>query len=303
MQQPQAVIAVVGPTAAGKTSLAVQLAQQVDGEIINADSMQFYRGMDIGTAKATPEERQGVPHHLMDTLSVTEEASVAQYQLQARELIADIRSRHRVPILVGGSGLYIRAVLDRIEFPPTDSQVRQRLSAELQVNGEESMRKRLREVDPDSEATVKDQRRLIRALEVNEISGRPFTSFMPQRVYETSIEPVVQLGVDLERTLLHQRIAQRVEIMHAQGLLEEVRELVDQGLREGKTASRAIGYQQYLQLLDGEITAEAAIEDTTVATRQLARRQLTWFRADPRIHWLDAQSPELLTEAQSAVCS
>lgn len=303
MQQPQAVIAVVGPTAAGKTSLAVQLAQQVDGEIINADSMQFYRGMDIGTAKATPEERQGVPHHLMDTLSVTEEASVAQYQQQARELIADIRSRHRVPILVGGSGLYIRAVLDRIEFPPTDSQVRQRLSVELQANGEESMRKRLREVDPDSEATVKDQRRLIRALEVYEISGRPFTSFMPQRVYETAIEPVVQLGVDLERTILHQRIAQRVQIMHAQGFLEEVRELVDQGLREGKTASRAIGYQQYLQLLDGEITAEAAIEDTTVATRQLARRQLTWFRADPRIHWLDAQSPELLTEAQSAVCS
>ncbi|MGQ7787893.1 tRNA (adenosine(37)-N6)-dimethylallyltransferase MiaA [Nesterenkonia sp. K-15-9-6] len=279
-------IAVVGATATGKSALGVELARRLDGEVINADSMQLYRGMDIGTAKVTADQRRGVPHHLLDVLDVTEEASVAVYRDRARELVREIRSRGRTPILVGGSGLYVRAVVDVIEFPPTEPGVRSRLTQRLEDEGAGALREELRRADPESAAVIKDDRRLVRALEVVSITGRTFSSFMPRRIHEPTVEPVVQLGLSLPRETLQSRIAARVEEMAAHGLLEEVRALEDRGLREGRTASRAIGYQQFLDVLDGRISQEEAVEDTTVATRRFAKRQDTWFRADPRIRWL-----------------
>lgn len=299
-------IVIVGPTASGKSGLAVGIAHRLaaygdQAEIINADSMQLYRGMDIGTAKATGDEQEGITHHLLDILNVTEEASVAQYQEQARQVITQVRQRGNIPVLVGGSGLYIRAVTDAIEFPPTDDALRQALKARLEEEGAAALREELRQRDPESAATVIDDRRLIRALEVVTLTGRTFTSFMPQRVYQTEMEPVVQLGLRMERALLHQRIADRVEQMHCSGLLEEVRRLDEAGIRHGKTASQAIGYSQYLRLLDGEITAEQAQDETIVATRKFARRQDTWFRADPRITWLDPMNATLIEQAMEVI--
>lgn len=280
------VIAVVGATATGKSALGVELAHRLDGEVINADSMQLYRGMDIGTAKVTAQERRGVPHHLLDVLDVTEEASVAVYRRRARELVGEIRARGRTPILVGGSGLYVRAVIDVIEFPPTEPGVRDRLSRRLEEEGAAALREELRQTDPESAAVIRDDRRLVRALEVVHLTGRPFTSYMPQRIHEPAMEPVVQLGLSLPRDRLRGRIDARVEAMAAQGLLGEVETLVGQGLRRGRTASRAIGYQQFLRVLDGGLSQEEAIEETAAATRRFAKRQDTWFRADPRIRWL-----------------
>jgi len=292
------VIAVVGPTGSGKSDLGVALAQRLGGEIINADSMQFYRGMDIGTAKLPEAERGGIPHHLLDIMDVTEEASVSAFQGQARSLITDIRSRGRYPILVGGSGLYIRAALDVLEFPGTDPQLRRRLETELAENGLDALRSRLQEVDPVSAGRLGDARRVVRALEVHELTGRPFSSFMPDRTY---FQPAVQIGLAVERSVLHQRLAQRVDQMVQAGLEEEVRRLDAAGLRSGKTAGRALGYAQFLKVLDGEWTSRQAAEDTVVATRQFARRQLTWFRADPRVTWLDFKDPELENKAAAAI--
>jgi len=294
-------VVLVGPTASGKSSLGVELAHRLDGEIINADSMQLYRGMDIGTAKVTETESQGVPHHLLDVLDVTEEASVAAFQTRAREIIAEVRGRGKTPIMVGGSGLYVRAVIDVIEFPPTDKDLRTRLAQRLEDEGVGVLRKELRDKDPESAAVIKDDRRLVRALEVVLLTGRTFSSFMPQRIYEPSLEPVLQLGLKVDRELLHTRIAARVEQMSQQGILEEVRGLEAIGLREGRTASRAIGYQQFLEVLDGTMTQAQAIEATTIATRKYARRQETWFRADPRITWLPAPSSSLVDQAQEAI--
>jgi tRNA dimethylallyltransferase len=288
------VIAVVGPTGSGKSDLAVNLALELDGEVINADAMQFYRGMDIGTAKITDAERRGVPHHLLDILEVTQEASVSQFQEQARALIADIHSRGKRAILAGGSGLYVRAALDVLDFPGTDPLVRQRLEADLAKNGQAVLLDRLQEVDPVSAGRLSDARRIIRALEVHHITGRPFSSFMPQREY---FQPAVQIGLAVDREELRDRLAQRVHRMVDSGLLAEVQRLDAQGLRQGKTASRALGYSQFLRVIDGEWSVPEAVEDTTVATRQFARRQLTWFRGDPRIHWLDWQDPELVAKA------
>lgn len=288
------VIAVVGPTGSGKSDLAVSLALRLDGEVINADAMQFYRGMDIGTAKITPAERRGVPHHLLDTLDITEEASVSRFQTQARKLIADIHGRGRRAILAGGSGLYVRAALDILEFPGTDPAVRARLEGELAARGSSPMLEQLRAVDPVSADRLSDSRRIIRALEVYELTGRPFSSFMPQREY---FQPAVQVGLEVDREVLRERLAARVYAMVDQGLLEEVRRLDAQGLRNGKTASRALGYSQFLKVIDGEATVDQAAGETIVATRQFARRQLTWFRADPRIHWLDWQDPDLVGKA------
>jgi len=284
-------VVVAGATASGKSALGVELAQRLaeqgrPGEIINADSMQLYRGMDIGTAKITAEEMQGIPHHLLDVLDITEEASVAAFQEQARELIAAIRSRGNTPVMVGGSGLYIRAATDVIEFPPTDHQLRGELTQQLEEKGAAALREQLRAADPESASVIKDDRRLVRALEVVRLTGRSFSSYMPQRIYEPSLGEVIQLGLSLPREQLHERIARRVDLMAEQGLLEEVRRLAQQGLREGKTASRAIGYQQHLQVLDGELTEAEALESTTVATRRFARRQETWFRADHRLQWV-----------------
>ncbi|MGM9473703.1 tRNA (adenosine(37)-N6)-dimethylallyltransferase MiaA [Pseudarthrobacter sp. YS3] len=293
MEQPP-VIAVVGPTGSGKSDLAVSLALKLDGEVINADAMQFYRGMDIGTAKITVPERRGVPHHLLDTLDVTQEASVSDFQQQARDIISDIHARGKRAILAGGSGLYVRAALDVLEFPGTDPELRRQLEAELEETGQEALLARLHNVDPVSAGRVADARRIIRALEVHQLTGRPFSSFMPRREY---VQPAVQIGLAVDRAVLRERLALRVEAMVQRGLLEEVRGLDAAGLRRGKTAPRALGYAQFLKVLDGESTVEEAVEDTVVATRQFARRQLTWFRADPRITWLDWDAPDLAAQA------
>jgi tRNA dimethylallyltransferase len=294
-------IAVVGPTASGKTGLSLELARRLDGEVINADSMQLYRGMDIGTAKITPEQAQGTPHHMIDLLHVTEEASVADYQTQARAAVAEVRSRGRTPILVGGSGLYVRSALDVIEFPPTDPQLRAQIQTQLEEQGAVGLREELREADPETASAIKDERRLVRALEVIRLTGRTFTSFMPQRVYEPSLTPVVQLGLRVDRPLLHERISARGHQMRRSGLLEEVRALDAEGLRSGRTASAAIGYHQFLRVVDGLQTEEEAVEDTIVATRRFARRQDTWFRADPRITWLDAPDAQIGDHAMETI--
>jgi tRNA dimethylallyltransferase len=296
-RQPR-VIAVVGPTGSGKSDLAVALALELGGEVINADAMQFYRGMDIGTAKMSMEERRGVPHHLLDTLDVTEEASVSDFQRQARAAIAEIHGRGKRAILAGGSGLYIRAALDVLEFPGTDPAIRRRLEAELDDAGLASLRTRLEAVDPLSAGRLGDARRVVRALEVFELTGRPFSSFMPVREY---FQPAVQVGLDVDRELLKERLAQRVHGMVANGLQAEVQRLDAAGLRKGKTAARALGYSQFLKVLDGEWDVNQATEDTIIATRKFARRQLTWFRADPRITWLDWHDPQLVAKA-AAVC-
>jgi tRNA dimethylallyltransferase len=284
----QPVIAVVGPTGSGKSDLAVNLALELDGEVINADAMQFYRGMDIGTAKISLAERRGVPHHLLDILDVTQEASVSQFQEQARAAITDIHARGKRAILAGGSGLYVRAALDVLEFPGTDKAVRQQLEEDLAAQGSAVLLARLQAVDPVSAARLLDDRRIIRALEVHHLTGRPFSSFMPQREY---FQPAVQIGLTVDRDQLRERLAVRVHGMVDSGLLAEVERLEAQGLRQGKTAPRALGYAQFLRVLDGAATVAEAADETIVATRQFARRQLTWFRADPRINWLDWQDP------------
>ena len=292
------VIAVVGPTGTGKSDLAISLAQELGGEIVNSDALQFYRGMDIGTAKLPINERGGIAHHLLDTMSIREEASVAAFQAQAREQFAQIRARGKVPVMVGGSGLYVRAALDVIDFPPTDPDTRRRLEAEVEAEGDGNLRRRLAEVDPVSAGRNLDLRRAIRALEVYEISGRAFSSFMPQREYSA---PAIQIGLNYERQALHAALENRVHKMDSMGLAEEVAGLLEQGLREGKTASRAIGYQQYIDYLDSQITRAEAIEQTVIATRKFARRQITWFNADARVSWLDPTEPDLLEKALKIV--
>ena len=293
-------VAVVGPTGSGKSELALQLAERFNGEAINADSMQFYRGMDIGTAKLPPAERRGIPHHLMDFLNVREDTTVAAFQQLARAAVADIRSRGRLPILVGGSGLYNRAAIDVLEFPGTDSDVRALLETELARDGLPALLQRLQAVDPLSAARINDGKRVVRALEVHQLTGRPFSSFMPERQY---VGPTVQIGLNGDRAELHGRLAERVHRMVDQGLLDEVAALIPQGLRAGRTAQKALGYQQFLRVLDGASTVGAASEETIVATRQFARRQLTWFRADPRVHWLDWSRPDLGAAAAALVAA
>ena len=285
------VVAVVGPTAAGKSALAVGLALALGGEVINADSMQLYRGMDIGTAKLTAPERRGVPHHLLDIWDVRQPANVADYQRLARAVIDEVTARGRVPILVGGSGLYIRGALGDLNFPGTDPAVRDRLETELAADGAAALHARLAALDPAAAAAIlpSNGRRIVRALEVIEISGRPFTATLP--AYESSRpagQIAVQIGVRVPRDELDRRIAARVEAMWRAGLEDEVRRLERDGLREGRTASRALGYAQMLRHLAGEWTLEQARDETVRATRRFARRQESWFRRDPRITWLDA---------------
>jgi tRNA dimethylallyltransferase len=297
---PPRVVAVVGATAAGKSDLAVALARAVGGEVVNTDSMQLYRGMDIGTAKLTPAERRGVPHHLLDVWDVTVTASVAEYQRMARETMDALLARGRTPVLVGGSGLYVRAAVDDLEFPGTDPEVRARLEAELAEQGSGALHARLAALDPAAAAAIlpSNGRRIVRALEVVEITGRPFTANLPghRAVYD-----VVQIGVRMPRPELDERIARRVDAMWRDGLVDEVRALEAVGLREGRTASRALGYQQVLAQLDGECDEREARAETVRATRRFARRQESWFRRDPRVHWLDAQDPELLPRALELV--
>jgi tRNA dimethylallyltransferase len=281
------VVAVVGPTAAGKSDLAVELALRLGGEIVNADSMQLYRGMDVGTAKLGPDERRGVPHHLLDIWDVTEAASVADYQRRARAAIADIHGRGRLPLLVGGSGLYIRAVIDDLDFPGTDPDLRARLEAELAAAGPEALHARLAALDPPAAAAIlpSNGRRIVRALEVIELTGRPFSASMPS--YDEAKEYATQLGLTVPRPELDERITLRVDRMWAAGLVEEVRRLEACGLREGLTASRALGYAQVLRFLAGECDEDQARADTVRDTRRFARRQESWFRRDPRVRWID----------------
>jgi tRNA dimethylallyltransferase len=294
------VIAVVGPTAAGKSDLGVFLARELGGEVVNADSMQLYRGMDIGTAKLTPEERAGVPHHLLDIWDVTVTASVAEYQRLARERIDALLAEGRWPILVGGSGLYIRGAVDNLEFPGTDPEVRARLEEELTLRGSGALHARLAAADPEAGRAIlpSNGRRIVRALEVIEITGQPFTANLPghDSVYDT-----LQIGVDVARPELDERIARRVDRMWEAGLVEEVRELEAHGLREGRTASRALGYQQVLAALAGECTLEEARVETIRATKRFARRQDSWFRRDPRVHWLSGAAADLTELPQQAL--
>ncbi|MAY98270.1 tRNA (adenosine(37)-N6)-dimethylallyltransferase MiaA [uncultured Nocardioides sp.] len=295
------VVAVVGATAAGKTGLSLDLAEALGGEVVNTDAMQLYRGMDVGTAKLPPDERRDIPHHLLDTLEVTEPATVAEFQGQARAVIAELRGRGATPVLVGGSALYTRAVLDEFEFPGTDPEVRSRLEAELAEVGSASLHARLAEVDPESAARilVENGRRVVRALEVLEITGRPFSATLPRLEY---VDPrTVQVGVDIDRPTLDARIAQRVEEMFAAGFVAEVERLLERGLAQGRTAGRAIGYPEVAAHLAGELSLDEARERTVVATRRFARRQDAWFRKDPRIRWVRFDDPDRVARALSEV--
>ncbi|MBN8882698.1 MAG: tRNA (adenosine(37)-N6)-dimethylallyltransferase MiaA [Salana multivorans] len=295
------VLAVVGPTASGKSRLAIELARRLGGELVNADAMQVYRGMDIGTAKTPPEERGGVPHHLLDVLDVREDASVAWYQTAAAETLAAIGRRGNVPVLAGGSGLYLRSVLDVLDFPATDPDVRARWEAIGAEEGPGLLHERLLRLDPAAAERIgsRNTRRLVRALEVIELTGRPYTATLPQYAYA---RPALQVALGVPREVLVERIAARAERMFADGLVEETARLRAAGLEAGVTASRAVGYVQALAVLDGELDVAAAIEATAIATRQVARRQTGWFGRDPRIVWLDGQAG-LETQVEEALAA
>lgn len=288
------VVAVVGPTASGKTSLSLDVAEAVGGEVVNTDAMQVYVGMDIGTAKLPLDQRRGVPHHLLDLLDIEEEASVADFQRRARAVIQDCRSRGVVPVLVGGSALYTRAVLDHFEFPGTDAAVRARWEERLESTGPAALHAELAGLDPEAAGRIlpSNGRRVVRALEVIELTGRPFSASLPRLEY--AVPGAHQIGVDLPRDLLDERIALRVRRMWDDGFVDEVRGLAARGLATTRTASRALGYQQVLAHLAGECTEEEAFEATVRGTRRFARRQDSWFRKDPRITWVAHDDPSAL---------
>ena len=289
------VIAVVGATATGKSDLAIAVAREVGGEIVNADSMQLYTGLDIGTAKVPPDERAGIAHHLIDIWPLQKSAAVAQYQSLARETIDGIHERGRVAVVVGGSGLYIRGALDNLEFPGEDAEIRMRLYAELETEGPQALHARLATLDPAAATAIlpSNGRRIARALEVIELTGRPFTATMPgfDSIYDT-----VTIGLD--RTDLDERVVRRVHLMMEQGWLDEIRALLPEGLRASPTAGKALGYQQLMRVMDenGAITGDLdeAVAETIRGTLRFVRRQRRWFRRDPRIHWLDAANPDVL---------
>ncbi len=299
---PGAVITVVGPTAVGKSRLALGLAARLTArgqpaEIVSADSMALYRGMDIGTAKPTSAERAAVRHHLLDVLDIEDDATVAEFQTMARSAIADCRRRVVIPILVGGSALYVRAVVDRFEFPGTDPGLRAALESDLADLGPEALHRRLAERDPEAAAAITpgNGRRIVRALEVIALTGRPFTARLPDPVY--ALSGVIQLGLAIERAELDARIEQRVQSMWDQGFVAEVAGLAERGLAGTRTASRALGYRPVLDFLAGEISEAEARQRTVLATRRFARRQGSWFRRDPRIQWLRHDRADLVDAA------
>jgi tRNA dimethylallyltransferase len=295
------IVAVVGFTASGKTELSLDLAERVGGEIVNTDAMQVYRGMDIGTAKLPPAERRGIPHHLLDRLSVRDPATVAEFQGWARDVIAQLRGNGAIPVLVGGSALYTRAILDRFEFPGTDEQVRARWEAELDAVGAPALHERLAAIDPEAADRIRPDngRRIVRALEVVEITGKPFSASLPHLEYADPL--TVQVGLAIDRPTLDARIAQRVQEMFKAGFVAEVERLLGEGLAEGRTASRAIGYREVIAHLEGELSLDEAKERTVIATRQFARRQDSWFRKDPRIHWIPWDDPDRTDQAEALV--
>lgn len=287
-------VAVVGPTATGKSDVGVWLARRLGGEVINANAMQLYRGMDIGTAKLTKAQREGVPHHQLDVLDVTETASVAAYQRHARRTVEELLDAGKVPVIVGGSGLYVQALLDDLEFPGTDPAIRARFEAELAAHGGPTLHARLAELDPAAAAAILpgNERRIVRALEVIELTGRPFSASLPKpgpARYGTLL-----IGLDRDVAELDERVDRRVELMFAAGLVDEVHALLDLGLREGLTASRALGYQQVIAAIDTDQDFAVAATETAKATRRFVRRQRSWFRRDKRINWLAAARPDLL---------
>ncbi|HZL81010.1 MAG TPA: tRNA (adenosine(37)-N6)-dimethylallyltransferase MiaA [Demequina sp.] len=294
------VIAVVGPTATGKSDLGLALAEQLGGEIVNADAMQLYRGMDIGTAKLTLAERRGIPHHQLDVLDVDQDASVADYQRGARADLAAIDVRGARAVAVGGSGLYVRALLDHMDFPGTDPDLRARLEERVEVEGSRALHAELERVDPVAAAGIgpRNARRIVRALEVIGLTGRPYSASLPQRVYEV---PALQLGLDCDRAVLDARIEVRVGHMWDAGLVEEVRALATHGI--GRTASRAVGYAEVLAVLRGELSEAEARAAVAAGTRRLARKQMGWFGRDPCVHWLDARDPSLVGRALDLVAA
>lgn len=292
-------IVICGATATGKSELAIELAQTISAEIINADSMQLYRGMDIGTAKLSKSEQSGIPHHLLDVLEVTQDSTVAWYQDLARQMITEIHSRNKSVVIVGGTGLYIKAILDDLNFPDTDPQIRARLTTESEELGADALFQRLEELDPAAAIAIDRQniRRVIRALEVIEITGQPFTANLPRE--DSSAYPnALQFGLVMDREKLTERIDLRVDLMFEKGLVAEVDSLIAAGIERGTTARRALGYAQLISAHNGEITEDLAREETKRATRQYARRQETWFSRDARIQWVSAAQLRLETVLQ-----
>lgn len=289
-------IVICGATATGKSDLAVSLAQEIGGEIINADSMQIYKGMDIGTAKLTESERAGIAHHLLDVLEVSEDATVAWYQGLARAAVTEIHNRSKHAIIVGGTGLYIKSILDDLNFPDTDAAVRQKLTEEAKEFGIVQLFQRLELLDPAAAAAIdrQNERRVIRALEVIEITGKPFTANLPRE--DSSLYPdALQFGLVMDREKLGERVEARVDLMWQMGFVAEVDRLIADGILEATTARRALGYSQIIAMRNGEITEEVAIEETKRATRQYVRRQETWFSRDARINWISPVQPRLET--------
>lgn len=302
------IVAVVGPTATGKSDLALDLAEALSpAEIVNADAYQLYRGMDVGTAKVPVAERRGVVHHQLDVLDPLEDASVARFQEEGRADLDAIAGREARAVVVGGSGLYVRALLDEMDFPGTDPEVRAELEARAEAEGRRALHTELERLDPAAAASIGpyNTRRLVRALEVIAITGLPYTANLPRQEY---VRPAVQLGLDCSREVLDERVAGRVERMWREGLVDEVRSLASPeqggtGTGLGRTAARAVGYAEVLAWLRGEVTQEEAREAVTANTRRLARKQMGWFGRDPRVRWLDAQSATLLQDALEVVRS
>jgi tRNA dimethylallyltransferase len=299
-------IAVVGPTGTGKSDLALLLAEKIissgrKAEIVNSDSMQFYRGMDIGTAKLSPLQQRGVTHHLIDWLNITDESTAADYQTRARSLIEELQKKDIVPIMVGGSMLYVAAVLNNFDFPARDQVLREQLENDLIEFGPHEIHRRLKALDPVAASRIvpENGRRSVRAIEIITLTGEPFAAKLPEEIQNW--QPVLEIGITGDRANLVQRLEKRVHGMWEQGLVEEVRELIPLGIREGKTSSRAIGYAQALAQLDGTFTQPEAIADTVRLTQKYARRQMSWFRRDPRIQWLDYQDESINTEALTLV--
>ncbi len=301
-------VAIVGPTGTGKSDLALNIAETIierggRAEIINSDSMQFYRGMNIGTAKLSLDERRGIKHHMIDVLAIRDESTAAEYQQQVRPIIENLQSNGVTPILVGGSMLYVAAALNTFEFPERDVELRQQLEIELETLGSHAMHKRIAELDANAASRIDPEngRRVVRALEILLLTGEPFAAALPDET--ESWQPVLEIGLNSERAHLVDRLAARVERMWQQGLVAEAESLIAEGIRDGKTSSRAIGYTQALAQLDGELSQEEAIAQTVQLTQRYARRQMSWFRRDERINWLDYQDPEMRNKATSLIAS
>jgi tRNA dimethylallyltransferase len=295
-------IAIVGSTGTGKSDLAVSLAEKLSkqglrAEIINADAMQLYRGMDIGTAKLSVNERRGVMHHLIDVLEITEESTAAEYQKIARAKILELQQAGVIPILVGGSMLYVASCLNNFEFPERDQELRAQLEAELTEHGAVHMHKKLEQLDEVAASRIikENGRRIVRALEIVMLTGEPFAAALPEKI--DSWQPVLEFGLRMDRELLLPRLEERVQGMWQKGLVQEVESLIPKGLRDSKTASVAIGYAQALGFIDGELTRDEAVASTVQLTQRYARRQVSWFKRDDRINWLEALAPDIVEQA------